>query len=198
MILRLRYCPLPPRARVGLECLGWGRQRTPPHFPCVAAALSRHFGGDSHKSRESSLKRAREALRDRMHEVQEDTEKRLSGVRGRIQDETEKIKDYREEVRERIGDARAEATERAQEVKGRIDGARADAMERAEEGKKGLKQLWQRYGVVSIGTYFSIYFLTLGTLYAVVDQGFLTWSHLPADLGQDSATKVCPSISSTL
>ncbi|KAG5189533.1 hypothetical protein JKP88DRAFT_155059, partial [Tribonema minus] len=43
-----------------------------------------------------------------------------------------------------------------------------------------FKEMWRRYGLVAVGTYFGIYVATLGGLYLVFDYGFMTASDMPA------------------
>lgn len=37
-----------------------------------------------------------------------------------------------------------------------------------------LKDLWNKYGIVAIGTYFSMYGAVLGSIYVAIDQGWLS------------------------
>lgn len=39
-----------------------------------------------------------------------------------------------------------------------------------------LKDLWRKYGIVAIGTYFSMYGIVLGSIYLAIDQGWVSTS----------------------
>lgn len=50
----------------------------------------------------------------------------------------------------------------------------AVAAEKSLSGFARLKDLWRKYGIVAIGTYFSMYGVVLGSVYVAIDQGWVS------------------------
>eukprot|EP01029_Cantina_marsupialis_P022339 TRINITY_DN544484_c0_g1_i1.p1 TRINITY_DN544484_c0_g1~~TRINITY_DN544484_c0_g1_i1.p1 ORF type:complete len:195 (-),score=31.22 TRINITY_DN544484_c0_g1_i1:153-737(-) len=51
------------------------------------------------------------------------------------------------------------------------------AKESAKEGAKNLKELWNKYGLISVGTYLGVYVGTLGTSFFMLQSGILSKKH---------------------
>ena len=100
------------------------------------------------------------------------------------QDQNDGLKARMQHAGAKMGDMRDKASARYDELRedwpDRKEHMREQAKEAAASGKKTLKEMWRRYGLVAVGTYFGIYVVTLGSLYVVFSNGFMTASDVPA------------------
>jgi hypothetical protein len=97
--------------------------------------------------------------------------------------------------------------------------AKTSAERRQEMVAKGksswakLKDLWQKYGIVAVGTYFTMYGVVLSSIYVAIEQGWVSTARPsikpsmepladgeepPADFNLVTATNKCVSLSLSL
>ncbi|CAM9805952.1 unnamed protein product [Discosporangium mesarthrocarpum] len=101
--------------------------------------------------------------------IRENIAGRVQGIRHGV---SERIHNAREGLDDNIGAMRDAAKE------GRLREAVSD---KAKAGGGRLRTLWNQYGVVGLGTYFTIYVCTLGGLFVIYDFGVM--SNIPNDGG---------------
>ncbi|GLD96374.1 hypothetical protein PINS_up005057 [Pythium insidiosum] len=68
--------------------------------------------------------------------------------------------------------------------------AAARRQEMVEKGKshwEKLKELWRQYGIVAVGTYFSMYGIVLGSIYVAIEQGWVSTARTSRPEGSEQA-----------
>ncbi|KAF1331723.1 Membrane protein, partial [Globisporangium splendens] len=63
----------------------------------------------------------------------------------------------------------------------------AAAKEKSMSHFERLKDLWRKYGIVAIGTYFSMYGIVLGSIYVAIDQGWVSTAKTSRDSDSEDA-----------
>uniref|UniRef100_K3WLD2 DUF1279 domain-containing protein n=1 Tax=Globisporangium ultimum (strain ATCC 200006 / CBS 805.95 / DAOM BR144) TaxID=431595 RepID=K3WLD2_GLOUD len=61
------------------------------------------------------------------------------------------------------------------------------AKEKSMSHFERLKDLWRKYGIVAIGTYFSMYGIVLGSIYVAIDQGWVRTAKTSRGSDSDNA-----------
>jgi Protein of unknown function (DUF1279) len=96
-----------------------------------------------------------------------------TGIRGKVDSMKKRYDEEKEDLKEDFAEYKGK-------MGTKLESTKASVKERTVQGKATLKEMWRRYGLVAVGTYFGIYFSTLGGLYFVFEYGFMTASDVPA------------------
>ncbi|TMW57138.1 hypothetical protein Poli38472_003063 [Pythium oligandrum] len=62
---------------------------------------------------------------------------------------------------------------------------RQEMVEKGKSGWSKLKELWRQYGMVAVGTYFSMYFTVLGSIYVAIEQGWVSTKRTSRSEGEN-------------
>ncbi|CAM9292918.1 unnamed protein product [Chrysoparadoxa australica] len=152
---------------------------------CGSTAASGGSKGAGRKKEEDKTGAA--GVKQRYEEYKEGMQGKLVGYREDMEERRDDLKDKlserREDLKERLEEQKEDLKERLEErkehFKDTLEVQRDIAREKVEGGKKSFRTMWRQYGIVAVGTYFSVYGLTLGSLYLVFDAGFLTDADVP-------------------
>ncbi|KAJ0411661.1 hypothetical protein ATCC90586_004130 [Pythium insidiosum] len=75
---------------------------------------------------------------------------------------------------------------------------RQEMVEKGKSHWEKLKELWRQYGIVAVGTYFSMYGVVLGSIYVAIEQGWVSTARTSRQEGEqppadsDAATAASP------
>ena len=86
---------------------------------------------------------------------------------------TSPLQDKANELRHKASELRASASEQASALRDRANEYAEKRRQDKQNKPKGLRQMLQAYGPIFVGTYFSLYVATLGTLYSGISNGYI-------------------------